>query len=495
MNKKERQLKGLIKLAMTSSSKTRTAYLSNHLLRFGMFYFPEYFTFDTPDYLKVFCKALDSGKNVFFKWFRWCSKTTWTQAYAIQCISNKKRRNIMWYAQNVADAEENLTYVANALIGGDNTTPNRLVKDYWQLYYDNNSSRFSEKKSKRTNKFVTENEVFVRAMSLWTSPRGKNYTASDWKYRPDLLIFDDVDTLSSVNSTKKIDKHFTFLLNEVLWGTTSACQLIFLGNTIYDDWLVPRFEEHIKDNPDWIILNQAIYDDKWEIVWNRFVQSEAEMLALNKNITQSNLKYTSLDVEKRTLWAISFNQNYLNIPYTRGTRIITRDMIKLENCSDYGFDFIKMGIDPAVSEKTWSDAFWITICWYDWDRKYILESVGLTEGEKNIKKAVATIEYLYNKRKVNLIWVETVAYQAILKTILQDRNLAVQWEVTNKDKVSRLLEHQAEIEDWKVIFNTTGTQDLIDELLLFPSWEHDDMVDSFVYSITRKKSGFFISSV
>ena len=35
------------------------------------------------------------------------------------------------------------------------------------------------------------------------SPRWKNYTAPDWKFRPDLLIFDDVDTVNSCQSKRK----------------------------------------------------------------------------------------------------------------------------------------------------------------------------------------------------------------------------------------------------------------------------------------------------
>ena len=55
----------------------------------------------------------------------------------------------------------------------------RLVNDFGNLYYSESGSRKGQKKIKRTNKFITENECYVRAMSLGTSPRGKNYTASD----------------------------------------------------------------------------------------------------------------------------------------------------------------------------------------------------------------------------------------------------------------------------------------------------------------------------
>lgn len=80
------------------------------------------------------------------------------------------------------------------------------MNDLGNLYYSESGSRKGQKKIKRTNKFITENECYVRAMSLGTSPRGKNYTASDGKFRPDLLIFDDVDTIQSCSSRKKIDR-------------------------------------------------------------------------------------------------------------------------------------------------------------------------------------------------------------------------------------------------------------------------------------------------
>jgi hypothetical protein len=41
-------------------------------------------------------------------------------------------------------------------------------------------------------------------------------------------VFDDVDTVQSCQSRKKIDKNFEFMLNEVLGGTTGATQIIFL---------------------------------------------------------------------------------------------------------------------------------------------------------------------------------------------------------------------------------------------------------------------------
>lgn len=471
----------------------------NKLYEFARFYFPEYFTFDTPQYLIDFCNALDEWKNVFFEWFRWCAKTTITQVYVIYCVANKLRRNIMWYSWTIGNSVENTTYIVNWLIWWNNLEPTRLVKDYWQLFYwwrDNAFMKYQDKKVKSTWGFITENEVYVRAMSLWTSPRWKNFTASDWKFRPDLLIFDDVDTMASARYKTHIDKNYDFMLNEVLWGTTNACQLVFLWNTIYEDWLVPRFREHIKDDKNRVIIRQPIYNDKHEIVWNRFVETDEECDKLNRWITESNKKYTSLETERKRLWKISFEQNYLLIPYVAWQHIVTRDMIRYNSdCINYWFDRIQIWVDPAISEKQWADRFAITVTWFDRERRYVLESIGLEWVEKNIKRAWRVVKNLYDKRHADRVCVETVAYQAVLKTIFKDMWMAVSEIKTSRDKVTRLLEKQTLFEDWLVYFYPDWTRELVDELLAFPNGEHDDYVDSLLFSLYETKTRFFISSI
>ena len=472
----------------------RKAYFKNDFFTYCNYYFDEYYSFDTPDCLKRYYKALEQWKNVYFKWFRWSAKTTIAQMFVNYCIAYKKRRNIMRYSQTIDSAEENLTYVANSFIW-DTDWWERFIRDFGNLYYPEFSTRWWQKKIKRLDKFVTENECYVRAMSLWTSPRWKNYTASDWKFRPDLLIFDDVDTVSSCQTRNKIDKAFEFMLNEVLWWTTWSTQLIFLWNTIYEDWLVPRFEEHIKNDKNREIIILPIYDN-WKIVRDRFVETDDEADKLNKWITDSNKKYTSLETEKRRLWSISFWQNYLLIPYSKWWNIITRDMIRYDNdCINYWFDRIQIWVDPAISEKEWTDRFAISVCWFDWNKKYILESIWLEWSEKNIKKAWYVVKSLYDKYRADRVIVETVAYQAVLKTIFSDMWMAVTETKTSRDKVTRLLEKQSLFEDWLVYFYPDKTRELVDELLQMPNWEHDDYVDSMLFSMMDTKQKFFISAI
>ena len=473
----------------------RRAFFELRFYEYCNYYFREYFSFPTPPCLRAIYTALEQWKNVFIKWFRWSAKTTIAQMYINNCIAYKRRRNIMRYSQTIDSAEENLTYIANSLIW-DTEWGLRLVNDFGNLYYSESWSRKGQKKIKRTNKFITENECYVRAMSLGTSPRGKNYTASDWKFRPDLLIFDDVDTIQSCSSRKKIDRWFEFLLNEVIGGTTGACQMIFLGNVIYEDGLVPRFEEHIKNDPSRVIINLAIYDEAGKIVWNRFVETDAEAEKLNQWITDSNKKYTSLEAERRRLWSISFSQNYLLIPYVLGQHIIKRSMIQYDmNCKDYkGFEKIQIWVDPAASENQWTDYFAFAVAGFKDGRRYILESVGLKEEEKDLKNAMKVLKGLYTKRNATRVVVETVAFQLIMKKHIAREWMAVKPYKTIKDKVTRLMERQMDFEDHKIVF-WPDNDDAIKQLLEFPNGEHDDFVDAILLATSNVWSGFFISSI
>lgn len=473
--------------------KSRKFYFSQSFFDYCNYYFREYFWFDTPECLRAYYQALALWKNVYFKWFRWSAKTTIAQMYVNYCIAYKKRRNIMRYSQTIDNAEENLTYIANTFIA-DTDWGERFVRDFGNIYYPDYTVKNGKKKMKRLDKFITENHCYIRAMSLGTSPRGKNYTAPDGKFRPDLLIFDDVDTISSCQSKKKIDKSFEFILNEVLGWTTWATQILFLWNTIYEDGIVPRFEEHIKDDPTWESIILPIYQDG-KIVRDRFVETDKEAEKLNVWIEEAYKKYTSLETERRRLWTISFNQNYLLIPYALWQHIVTRDMIQYDNnCRSYTFDKIQIGVDPAVSEKEGSDRFAISVVWFLWDRRYVLESVGLEWTEKNIKRATTVVHNLYQKWNANRVVVETVAYQAVLKTIFKSMWMAVQEEKTTKDKTTRLMEKQILFEDHKVYFYPWATDDLVDELITFPNWEHDDRIDSLLFALTEPKKNFFISS-
>lgn len=475
----------------------RMHYLEWRLRKYCMYYFSNYFTFETPEFHKRVYKALAAEKNIYFEWFRNSAKTTILQMYVNHCIATRNRRNIMWYWATTDPAEENLTYIANALIGDDEQSK-RFVDDYWQLYYEEVSGKYQDKKTKGKNKFITENEIYVRAMGLGTSPRGKNYVASDGKHRPDLVIFDDIDILWKVRTKRTIDKSREFILNEVFWGTSSHTQIVFLGNTIYEDGVSVRLREHVKNDKNWVIIRQPIYDKEWKIVWDRFVETDAEAMEKNDGILNPHRRFISLESERRRLGTISFGQNYLLIPYVRGMVIVQRHLINKLDCKNFYFDKIRIGLDTAISKKQESDRVAFTVTWYDKWKKYVCESVKLEWESKRMPNQIKLAKDLYEKRWKQtdniMLNVETVAFQEVLADYLKEEKLAVNTIKTHKDKVTRMLEYQWDFEAGNIFFNTTGCDELIEELIAFPNWEYDDMVDSMMMSFNDDHDEWLMES-
>ena len=72
--------------------------------------------------------------------------------------------------------------------------------------------------------------------------------------------------------------------------------------------------------------------------------------------------------------------------------------------------------------------------------------------DKDIWRATSVVKSLYQKRNANLVVVETVAYQAVLKTVFQNMWLAVEEIKTSKDKRTRLMEKQILFENHRVYF-------------------------------------------
>lgn len=165
------------------------------------------------------------------------------------------------------------------------------------------------------------------------------------------------------------------------------------------------------------------------------------------------------------------------------------------NCKDYkGFEKIQIWVDPAASEKQGSDLFAMCVAGLKDGRRYILETVGLKEEEKDLKNAMEVLKGLYNKRNATRVIVETVAFQLIMKKHIAREGMAVKPYKTIKDKVTRLLERQMDFEDKKIVF-WPQNDDAIKQLLEFPNGEHDDFVDAILLATSNVWSGFFISSI
>jgi len=409
-------------------------------------------------------KDLLSWKNLLWIMFRMSWKTTKAIVYIIYSIVYKKHKFITFYAFDKAKAKSKIFWLVSELI-----INKRLKAIYWEIYPVQKIDKDSLQK-KSIWEFITTNWIKVKAFWINESPRWELHITSEWAYRPDLVLFDDIDVEKSVNNKDIIDKNYQFIKWEVLGWLDRTSRIIFLWNIIKQDWLVPRFEKEFKKNKRWIVRRKAVKEN-WKIVWSYF--------------TEKLLKEFKEDQGE-----IAFNQNYLLIPYVDWQVIIWREYIQYVDILPPKLEYY-IWIDPAISEKETSDAFAIVVAWYDRKSKnyYIVESIALNWKQKEPFKATQIIKNLYIKYRPRYLVVETVAFQKVMSKLLKAEWMAVKDYKTTKDKITRLREKQYLFEQQRVFF-TNNNQELIEQLVNFPNVKNDDLVDAMLFSLEDKRNAY-----
>ena len=485
MKQKDKEIVDYI-FSKNSKSKVRKLYFENDFLLFCFYYFPWEFLHALADFQIEYIENLEDWLNIFFVGFRECWKSMILTQYYIYCICYKKRRFIMHYNSEIEQAKSMLRDVVMILEENE-----KIIADFGYLYLPEWWRKQKDKKQKSISEFITENWIKVKAMSIWKSPRWQKFVYKWVTYRPDLIGFDDIDTNKNTKNSEIIKADINFILWEVFGWASSYTQFIFLWNVINDIWRVPSLKKHFEsDEKSSVKIFWIPIREKWKITWDRFVATDKEAIEKNKNISDPREFFISLESRRRLQGTIWFNQNYNLIPYIKGQRIISDSMIQYYQNLPKNYKVV-IGVDPAFSEKTGSDAIWITVTAHEnynkENYKYIIEMIALEWEEKDEERFCKFIKILAEKYNYSVIYIENNNWGGVLARMLKKRNLSVIVINSEKDKVTRLREFQWEIERWLIKFNSDNflVWKWLEQLKLFPNSDHDDMVDSMVFSFNK----------
>jgi phage terminase large subunit-like protein len=413
--------------------------------------------------------SLQSPQNTYIEWFRASRKTTIVKWRVVWWICYKKDPYYIWQSYEDTLSWESVRDIAKMLF------KKSIVRDYWMLFPLEKKKKDLQKAS-LTN-FETKNWVKVASKSLGKTSRWANVfdEISEKIERPTKVIFDDIDVLKSVTNPAIIERNDHKIVNETMGAMDPLNRkVVFLGNTIYEDWVVPRFFNRYKGKQSWDCFRQPLIDSEWnncrpEVFTDEVVQSLMDD------------------------WDIVFNQNYLLIPYA-WQGIVKRHWIHYTNLKDR-YKTIVIGADPAASTKTQSDPFGIVVCWDNWDwYKDIIMAFELKWEEKEKDNVIKFLFNLYVRTWANYIHFESVNAYSYLSWDLKKQWMAVKDINPHRDKVTRLMELEADIKDWTIRFVDwwEWIHLLINQMLMFPNWKHDDMVDAFVYSVAKKKKEMIV---
>lgn len=456
------------------------------LLSFMSIYFSEYIQYSFADFHIELESDLwdDEVKRILAVMFRESAKTVFCAlVYPLWCICYKKRNFIIFGSD-----EENAAIALMENIINELQTNKLLINDFGMLFFEQKSV-YSASKKKTIKDFVTTNDIRVLARGTGQKVRGRIHK----RFRPDLFIGDDIESIKSVQNKEQRDKNDKWLHSEVIPALNKVYgKIIILGNMLHKDAVVARLEA----KPEvWSIHKVPVMYPDGSFAWpDRWVNTKEEAKKVNHGIDRDN-HVVSIEEVKQEVGTIIFKQEWMLIPLNEADQIILDEWIKYYkqsfNHTDERRYKVVMAIDPAVSEKEAADFTAISVWVYDKleERAYCCDYLNERLSYHMIKEKTSR---LYKYWRPHTVIVEDVAAQNWLIQDLRDEyQMHVIARRRKADKRSRLVSVSHLFERGKIHFRW-NQQIIVDQLINFGASEYDDLVDTVIDNLQamfkRRKS-------
>ena len=277
-----------------------------------LYYFPKYCSAPPAQFHK------DASIRIFThsewyevrNWSRELAKSTRTMMEVLYLTLTGKKFNVLIISNSYDNAERLLApYQVNLEVN------NRIINDYGQQQAIG---------SWENGEFITKKGVAFRAIGAGQSPRGTRNEAS----RPDIILFDDLDTDVDCLNPDTIDKHWNWVQEAVIptRSISNPLLVIWCGNIIAEDCCVLRAQKYA-DHTE--IIN--IRDENGKSTWPE------------KNTEENIDRVLSLISESAR------QKEYFNNPMTTGRTFAN---ITWGACPPFKeLDFVVCYSDPSPSNK------------------------------------------------------------------------------------------------------------------------------------------------
>lgn len=370
-----------------------------------------------------------------------------------------------------------------------------------KIYIFSSTASLAENWLREIKKELTENKYILAdygdvTTDKWTSDhiickvgsrkielraRGRGSQTRGW--RPDLIIIDDIDEEDVARQSEQRDRLKDWFDKELINTLEPDGRIAMVGTLVHPlalladvmgrkSWKVRKYQAFLPNG-------ESLWPEKWSTA--------------------------QLEARRAEIGSRAFNSEYMNEP------IITENPIFVkEYFEDYQPDsemfkkleskglYTVVAIDPAISRKETADYTVILTVSATYDKEpkiYVRSGGGVNRSRIPINRQVAELDRIYRKFSSKIALIETTAYQEALYDEFvryqedNHRHLTIKPIKPDRDKERRSHAVVPLLERRQVYFDFSDkmTQRLMDELILFPTGDHDDLVDAFVYSLTEIK--------
>ena len=443
-------------------------------------YFGEHVRLPTADFHKEIYQLLENPEiqHLIIVAFRSSGKSTIaTLAYPIWAVLGKqKSKFVLVLSQTQPLAKLHLQNIKRAFEGNEllraDFGPVNEMSDEWGSM----------------SLTLPKYDARISAASVDQSIRGLKFGP----HRPDLIIADDVEDMSSVQTQDGRDRTYNWFVSEVIPAGDQHAKIVNIGNLLHEDSLLMRLKEKIENG-----------EFKGEYREYPIIGKDGEALWKGKYPTQKELDEQRQKVIDERSWLREF---CLKIVPDQKQVILLSWIQKYDELppQDEEHQYINtfLGIDLAISEKSSADCTSVVVIHaYGYEtknRKYYVSKHYINERLTYMKSKdrIEQLYYALGGREKPVILVEDVAYQHAMVETLADSGMDVKGIRIAGDKYARLTTAGMLFEQGKVLFPSDDScREIVMQLVGFGVEKHDDLCDAVSLALNyvhaKVKWGFF----
>lgn len=472
------QLAAVLTKLSNVTPKVRVKALEHNFSAFFAFYFTEGIKYPFADFhFDIFKTYERMDKNEVTEFlqvlFRESAKTTIAKAFILWCVVYKKKNYIVVSSHDKGNSERILFDVVLNL-----QTNTKITRDFGHLYNAKRDSEVAQRK--RVADFITNNGVAVEAFSTQESARGR-LTGFD---RPDLILFDDFENKKTIESeayTKKTRDHIL----EALGGLAPTGQVVYLANYISDQCNVQMLIDKSSKVETMVYINVPLYDDNETLSWPQkycFGDDEAKETGKVSVESRKRLLLASTD------FGLSFQQEYLNKPFSDENRKFKREYIRYiePHKVEMRTKATYITLDSSLGKKE-GDYTGVVVNHVTSDNHWNIEAFRIKLDSAELIKFLFTLETKYNP---DVIGIEKTVFTDAIEPFLRDEQIRrnrflniveLSHQQTRKEtRIEGLLPRYSA----RQIYHIEGMcDDLEEEQARYPHVAHDDVLDALAYQI------------
>ncbi|PWB38574.1 MAG: hypothetical protein C3F02_02570 [Parcubacteria group bacterium] len=454
---------------MTKDKSVRIAITKESFSYFFHFYYSHYVKYATADFQKEIIHLIETSdqNNLFVVAFRGSGKSTViTTAYPIWAILGKQQKKFVTiFCQTQAQAKQHMMNLRRELEDND------LLKKDLGPFHEYNDEWGSH------SLVFSNTDARITIASVDQSIRGLRHH----EHRPDLIICDDVEDITSTKTREGRNKTYQWFKGEVIPAGDKDTRLIVVGNLLHKDSLLMRLRNDIADNKaDGTFLFFPLIDDSGKCLWP------------GKYPTNEDIENEHRKIGDEGAWQREYLLNIIpdedQVIYPEWIKYYQVDKLPPEDHKAFRGTY--SGVDLAISIKDSAHlTAVVTARVFGRNEKLRIFILPNPINQKlTFPQQVELLKIHYNtelNKGHGRLFVESVAYQDALPQMLASQGIEAEGVKPQNDKRTRLALTSSPIKNCTILFPETGCERLIEQIVGFGVEKFDDLADAFSLLIQK----------